>query len=73
MRLFKPRKAKGTITARDLRIGDRVNLGTQIAIVSNVERLEAWYFFRKSARALKISFLNHEPIIGHPGHEVELV
>jgi hypothetical protein len=73
MQYFKPDRPSRTITARDLRKGDQVNLGTQVAIVSNVELTDGYIFFHKSARALKVSFLNHEPILAHPGHEAELV
>lgn len=62
-----------TVFVRDLKPGDRVIVAGEIATVARTEWLDEMIYYKKMARALKVSFLDHRFIRAHPGEPVKLV
>jgi hypothetical protein len=69
---FMPRNKLRSVCFRDLHPGDRVMIDNTAAIVSKVEWSDDLIYYKKTARAMRISFLDHRSITAHPGAPIKL-
>ena len=71
MRPFVPPKREPVVAVRDLKSGDKVDLGWKDRHL--IEPTKKYIYLQpKTALVLKISFLNHEPVEANPVQNVKL-